>query len=68
MPENKLRNGESNMAQDSKPTSVSRLSDSPEGPEYLMAYKGGFKGGLIGGIIGAIITMIVCLICHYMLG
>lgn len=56
------------MAQDSKQTTVSRLSDSPEGPEYLMAYKGGFKGGIIGGIIGAIITMIVCLICHYMLG
>jgi hypothetical protein len=39
----------------------------PEGPEYLMAYRGGFKGGLVGGVIGAIIAIIVCFICHYMM-
>jgi hypothetical protein len=44
------------------------LAAIPEGPEYLMAYKGGFKGGLVGGLIGALITLIVCLICHYVIG
>jgi thiamine transporter ThiT len=40
----------------------------PEGPQYLMAYRGGFKGGLIGGLIGSVITLIVCFVCHYVLG